>query len=423
LKAFKELLRTRDFRLLWSGQVVSNFGDALTSLALLLTAEHLTGSVAAVATTAIAIALPQLFFGLIAGVYVDRWNRKHVMVVSDIIRGVLVLGFLFVTTPGHMWLLYVVAFAQATIGTLFTPARMAILPEIIPEKHLLSANSIAQSSRVIFNLLGTAAAGLIAGLAGSVTPAFIIDSGTFLVSAFLVSHLVAGPAPERAEPSSPLSMWSELTVGLRVLADSRVLKGVLIGGGIVMFGLGAVNVLLVPFVVGILEVPATWFGALEGSQVTSMVLSGALVVVLATKFRPTNLISAGLAGTGLVVASMALAGTVWHLMLALFAVGWFVTPLQASIATLFQSEVEAEKRGRAGSALNTVMTGAQVASMALAGAFAAAVGVRGVFVAAGAIALLASLVTVQLFRGIPLAAMGAVEIGSRASSEPEGTQS
>jgi len=110
-------------------------------------------------------------------------------------------------------------------------------------------------------------------------------------------------------------------------------------------------------------------------------------------------------------------------LLALFAVGWFVTPLQASIATLFQPEVEAEKRGRAGSALNTVMTGAQVASMALAGAFAADAGVRGVFVAAGAIALLATLVTIQLFRGIPLAAMGAVEIGPGAPSAPEGTQS
>ncbi len=89
----KRLLGIGDFRNLWLSHVISSFGDALTNLALLILAQRLTGSTAAVATTAVAVALPQLLFGLFAGVLVDRWNRKFVMIASDLARAFLVLGF------------------------------------------------------------------------------------------------------------------------------------------------------------------------------------------------------------------------------------------------------------------------------------------------------------------------------------------
>jgi MFS family permease len=114
------LLRDRQFRLLWSGQAVSSFGDGLTSIALLVTSQRLTGSTAAVAATAIAIALPQLAIGLFAGVIVDRWSRRRVMIVADLLRAVLVLGFLVVTSADLLWLLYMLAFAQSAIGTVST---------------------------------------------------------------------------------------------------------------------------------------------------------------------------------------------------------------------------------------------------------------------------------------------------------------
>jgi sugar phosphate permease len=161
-----------------------------------------------------------------------------------------------------------------------------------------------------------------------------------------------------------------------------------------------VNVLLVPFVVGELGVSEAWFGALEASQVISMVASGTLIAVLATRFRPTWLVSVALIAIGFVIATIALVSAPWQLMVVLFAVGWFVTPLQASVSTLVQSEVPDEMRGRIGSALGTVIGSANVASMALAGAAAALIGTRGVFVASGAIAVLAGLLTVWLFRGI-----------------------
>ncbi len=394
----KELFRIRDYRLLWSGQAVSNFGDALTNLALLLTAQRLTGSTAAVATTAIAVALPTLLFGMVAGAYVDRWNRKRVMIMSDLLRTSFVLLFLMVTTPNLMWLLYVVAFIQAALSTFFNPAKSAFVPRIVSKEQLLVANSVSQMTQIGFGLIGTAVAGIIAATFETLALAYAIDAGTFLVSLIAIGLIRTDGTPERS--TAPVRIWTDVKVGIATIARSRSLLGVMIGAAILMFGLGAVNVLLIPFIVEVLAVPETWFAAIEAAQVIPMVLAATLVAVLARRLRPTTIITWTLAGLGMLVATISLVQAPWHLMLVLFGVGWLITPLQASVSTLVQTEVEDAVRGRTGAALNTVMTGAQVSSMALAGAAAAVMSVRGVFVVAGAIAVVAGLATAALFKGV-----------------------
>ncbi len=396
----RDLLGIRDFRLLWSGQIVSSFGDALTNLALLLTAQRLTGSTSAVAATAIAIAVPQLTFGLIAGVYVDRWDRKKVMVVSDLIRAVLVLGFLLVSSPDLMWLLYGVAFVQASIGTFFNPARTALMPALVPSDGLLGANSLSEMSRIVAGVAGTAAAGLTAGVLGSISPVFWLDSATFVLSAVAIARIGTDAAPVRGSQSP--AVVTELREGLGLVRRSRLLVGVLAGGAVVMLGLGAVNVLLVPFVIDDLAISESWFGALELSQVSSMVAAGALLAVLASRVRPTRVISVGMMAAGAVVSAMSVVGNVWHLMILLFAVGWVITPLQASVQTIIQRTVPGSKLGRVGALLSTVMTATNVASMAAAGVVAGAIGVRAVFAIAGGIAIGAGLVTAAVFRGVAI---------------------
>src|SRR5215212_11613152 len=101
----REMLKFRDFRLLWLGQIISDFGDGLTTLALFILVNQLTGSTAALATMAIVLAIPQVTFGLLAGVYVDRWDRKRIMILSDLLRGGMVLGFIGAVASGQIWLL------------------------------------------------------------------------------------------------------------------------------------------------------------------------------------------------------------------------------------------------------------------------------------------------------------------------------
>ena len=402
----KQLLAIGGFRTLWISHVVSSFGDALTNLALLITAQRLTGSTAAVATTAVAVALPQLLFGLFAGVLVDRWDRKRVMIASDLARAFLVLGFLAVSSADRMWLLYAVAFVQASIGTLDNPARSSVVPQLVGKDNLLAANSFFQSPIIIVAVAGTATAGVIAGVFDTLAPAFVLDAVTFAVSAALVTRIGIEkrlPSVPRAGERACSGIWSELTAGLRQIVSSPMLRTVVVTAGVVMLGLGAVNVLLVPFIVDELAVPETWFGLLEAAQVTSMVLAGALLAAAAQRLGPGRLLPrrlliVGLTGVAVVVAAMSLAQSVWHMVGLLFAVGWFVTPTQAAVTTIIQTEVPAEALGRVSSSLGTVSTSAQVASMALSGVAAAAFGIRTVFVVAGGIVLLAAASTMIVQR-------------------------
>ena len=397
----KALFRIRDYRLLWTGQAVSNFGDALTNLALLLTAQRLTGSTAAVATTAIAVALPTLLFGMVAGAYVDRWNRKRVMVVSDLFRTSFVLLFLLVTTPDMMWLLYTVAFIQAALGTFFNPAKGALVPRIVPQDQLLSANSVSQMTQIVFGLIGTAIAGLIAATMETLALAYILDASTFIISLAAISLIRTDGAPQRTDIAET-HLLRDIREGIQTALSSRVLVGVLVGAAILMLGIGAVNVLLVPFIVEDLAVSEAWFAAFEAAQVVPMVIAATLVATLASKVSPTRLITITLGGLGVMLAFMAAVTAPWHMILILFTVGWMITPLQASVSTLVQTEVDDEVRGRTGAALNTVLTGSQVASMALAGVAATALGTRWVFVLAGVIAVIASAATMVLFKGVNL---------------------
>lgn len=391
----KSLFAIRDFRLLWAGHATSSLGDAVTNLALLLTTQRLTGSVSAVAATAIAIALPQLMIGMPAGVFVDRWDRRSVMIASDFLRGLLVLGFVFVTSADRMWLMWAVAFAQAAVGTFFNPARGALVPSIVGPERLMAANSLSESTRIVFGVIGTGIAGVYAGLAETLTVLFMLDSATFVASALLETRIRTSGRPER---HGSKALVAELVEGLRIITATRPLIGVLVGAGVAMFGLGAVNVLMVPFVVEDLGVAETWFGVLEAAQVTSMVAAGALLATLAGRARPRVILSIGLAGAGAVVAAVGMVTEVWQLVVALFLVGWFVTPLQASAHTILQREVDPSMLGRAGAGFSTVSTTANVASMALAGTAAAFMGVRGVFVAAGVLTITAGALALALTR-------------------------
>lgn len=400
--SIRQLFGIVNFRFLWLGQIVSDFGDSLTALTLILFINRVTdGDTAAIAYLLIALALPHATIGLVAGVFVDRLDRKRIMIVSDVLRGVLVLGFLLAGTAEntHLFLLYVIAFAHSAVGAFFTPARSAVIPLIVPKAGLLSANSLAQISLVLFRLMGTAAAGLLVGTLDVFWPAYVADALTFFVSALFISRLALPIGVKAAAEATVSAVLSEMRAGFGLLVQSRILIGTLLAAGITMLGLGAVNVLLAPMIVNDLQVAETWFGAIELSQVAGMVISGSLVAVLAARFKPTNLISGGLIGIGVGVAFLALIQNVWHLFPILFLIGLMSTPLNTAIATLIQLVVDNEVLGRVSAALGAIIQVANLVSMFIAGTLAAMVGVRNVFVMGGVLAISAGFLAAAVFRG------------------------
>lgn len=391
------LLRIRDFRRLWMAQVASDFGDNLTALSLLIMVQRLTGSTVAIAGLMIAITLPALVFGVLSGVYVDRFDRRRMMVASDLSRAVLVLVFVFVGRVEMLPLAYIVAFAQSTIGTLFNPARSALLPRIVGEDRLLAANSVSQTSRIVFNLLGTTAAGVLASVSTGLAPAFVLDALTFLISAGLIARIGTNGAPGERVRSG---VWDDMRSGFAVLIGSRPLQGTLVAAGVAMLGLGAVNVLAVPFIIGDLAVSEAYFGLIEFAQVAGMVISGSVVALLAMRLGAPKLVSLGLAGVGTAVALLGATSQIWQLAAILFAVGLFVTPTQAGVSTLSQVLIEDSMRGRVGGALSALVSGANVLSMGAAGALAAAIGVRGVFALSGLTVGMAGALAWAMLRGV-----------------------
>ena len=172
----RDVLRIRDYRYLFAGQVVSDIGDGITLLLVLLVINDLTGSTAALALMAVAEAIPAFTVGLVAGVYVDRWDRRRIMLAADLLRAGIVLSFALVQTPAMVPLLYVLGFTQASIATFFRQARGAMLPHIVPAEGLPAANGLAQASQVIGSLLGAGLAGLIFASFGSGVAGFAIDA-------------------------------------------------------------------------------------------------------------------------------------------------------------------------------------------------------------------------------------------------------
>src|SRR5258705_5167616 len=150
-----ELLRgNRSFRQVWLGQVVSQMGDWFDTIALYTIILNLTGSGRAIGLLMVARFVPSFVFGSLSGVVADRFSRRSIMIVSDLLRAVVVLGFLFVRRADQLWLIYVLTVVQLGLSTFFEPAKTAVIPSIVSDSELVSANAISSVTWSIMLTLG-----------------------------------------------------------------------------------------------------------------------------------------------------------------------------------------------------------------------------------------------------------------------------
>lgn len=396
----RALLSIPDFRFLWAGQAVSNFGDAITHLTLVLYINHITGgSTQAIAWLLIALAIPMTTVGLVAGVFVDRWQRRRVMIISDLLRAVLTLGFVAAAVWDQLLLIYALALLHASVSSFFAPARSAVIPRVVPKEALLAANSLSQMSMVFFRVLGVAAAGFLVGSLNTFEIPFIIDAATFVISAILISRLSLPPRVQQQPARTTASdILKEMGSGLRIITRTRVLVGTMVATAVTMLGIGALNVLLTPMIVNDLELPETWFGAVELAQTAGMILGATLITILAARFSSTKIVSTTLMALGVAAALFYGVSQIWHLFPILFVVGLIAAPLNAAISTIIQTAVSNELLGRISGALNAVIQSSSLLSMFFAGTVAALVGLRNVFLISGGIIFIAGLASAWIFR-------------------------
>ncbi|PNY81189.1 MFS transporter [Deinococcus koreensis] len=394
----RELLKLANFQRLWLAHLVSQFGSTLTSLALIIVVNALTHSTAAVAGMALAVTVPQVVFGLVAGVFVDRLDRQRIMVVSDLLRGLLVLGFIPAALGGHLWALYALGFVQAALGTLFMPARSALMPTLIPEGGLLAANALMHSGRIAAAALGAAVVGLVVGFLHTTWPVFLVDGLTFLAAAALVAGIRQSTPDGAAQRGAGPGFLAELREGLRVIGRSRALTGILIAVGVGELGLGATQVLYAPFLDRELRVSVGWLGGVELAMTLAMVLSSALVTVLAARLSARLLGPAAMVVAGLSLALVSRLTGIWQVLPNEVLLGLAAAPMQTAMSTIFQTSTAPQVRGRVGSVLGTVSGTASALSIAAAGVLGDRVGLRGSFLLMGGVTVGAGLLSAWLFR-------------------------
>jgi len=388
------VLRNPRFRRLWVGQVVSAIGDYFYMLAVPILINALTGSTAAIGLAMIlGFALPQLLFGIPAGVLVDRWERRRVMLVADTLRACLVLGGLLARDAQTLWILYVVGFLVSVAGRFFYPAQSALIPSLVGEDELLAANSLSQLTMTASLLVGPALAGFAIAWLGP-GAAFVVDAASFIVSALAIWSIGEVAPPPRVTGSGSLAaslrrFWSDLSHGLRVMFGNATLRGILLSLSILQLGIGAVNVLWVPLLTRSYGVGPDGLGVVDSMQGVGMAIGAVGVGWLSARVRKVRIVSVGLAVLGLMLGLTGVAPSFACIVGFTFVLGVALSPVQAALATLAQWTAPGHLRGRVFGTTGTFGQIAGLVSMGLAAGAAEWVGIPAVYVACGVLVVLA----------------------------------
>lgn len=245
LTSYIDLLqKNANYRNLWFAAVVSQLGDWLNLIASAALVAGLTDTGTAISYLFLARYLPLFLFSPLAGVLADRYDRRTLLILADLGRAVTVLGFLLIQDRSQVWLFYLLITIQFALSALFTPARSAVLATVVARKDLVTANALDSLTWSTMLALGAALGGLIAAQLGLVA-AFVLDSLTFLLSAWFVTRIVS--STQRDISVAARTGWLNFIDGLRYLRGEPIILifSLVKGGGSLVWG--AINVLEVTF--------------------------------------------------------------------------------------------------------------------------------------------------------------------------------
>lgn len=218
----KVIRENRHFRQIWLAQVVSLLGDWFSLVAVVTIVTRYTGSAEALAGLFIVRLAPMFILGPFSGVLADRFNRRNLMIVADIGRAGMALGFLLIGSASDLWLIYVLTLVQFSLGSLFEPSRSALVPALTRPDERVAANSLSSLTWSTMLAIGSALGGLTAGFLGTET-AFVVDSLSFVGAALLVSRIPAKLAQSCNGKCDKIQMGADLKAGFGYLKERPAL--------------------------------------------------------------------------------------------------------------------------------------------------------------------------------------------------------
>ncbi len=370
-------LLNRNFILLWQGQLITLLGNSILNIASMFWIKHQTGSASLMGLLMMAYMIPGAILGLISGVFADRYSRWKIIVFSDLIRGVLTLGFaIYVLIMPEaidttIFMLFVISIISGIIISFFNPAVSASIPQLVPADKLGHSNSIVLSTNQISNMVGQGIGGILFRILGA--PYIFLINGIGFIYAGISEMFIRIPQefPEKNNEKGKIAnIFHDIKEGLRFILDNRGMTYALIGSSIVMFLFGPLIVLLPFFVEDYLKAATDWYGYLVAG----------LSVGSAIGYATGSIKVKGHVRSSILILFLIIAFVLWGILgfmtdkiialMMMILFGFFNGFIIVNVITILQQSTPDNIRGRVFSVFTTINTGLMPLGMGLAGIIA-----------------------------------------------------
>lgn len=406
-EGFVPVLKNRNFLTLWSGQVFSQLSDKVylvLMIALIASRFQAEGQTISgwVSSIMIAFTIPAILFGSIAGVYVDRWSKKGVLVATNLLRGALVfvLPILLWLTKGWttfgglpvgFCLLLVVTFLVSTLTQFFAPAEQSIMPLVVEKRHLLSANSLYTTTAMASVIIGFAVGEPLLALADTIASWFgagtdfgkeLLVGGGYAIAGILLLLMRTGEKAQDIAPEDQPHVWEDIKDGLRFLKKHAHVRGALIQLVILFSIFAALAVLAVRLAEVMPQIKSSQFGFLLAAGGVGMAAGAALLGSFGQRFAHARLGTIGSVGMAACLIGIAFFYShLWITLGLLVALGAFAALIGIPMQTTIQQETPEDMRGKVFGLQNNAVNIALSLPLVLAGVSETIFGLRIVFLA------------------------------------------
>ncbi len=390
------LRQNRNYRYTWMGQVVSEMGDYFNNIAVFALVMEKSGSGLVVSGVMLSRAIPAVVAGPFAGVFLDRLDRRRIMIASDLIRAVVALAFLLTINQPRPWLLYLLSAALMFVSPFFSSGRAAILPTIASAEELHTANSLTQTTQWATLTAGTLVAGVCVARLGYHW-AFVLNSLSFIFSAWAIWH-IAVPGGFRANAAGGAAQavrpWREYAEGLAYMRSVPLMMGIaMISAGWAMGG-GAAQILFALFGEQVFHRGASGIGSIWGFAGIGLLLGGAAGHLAGrrvsfTGYKRVVTISYLLHGAAYMLFSQVESYAAALVLMMLSRVGMAATSVLNNSQLL--RHTSDQFRGRVFATMETLRFAVMIVSMAGAGIASQYAGPRTIGLAAGALGTITAL--------------------------------
>ena len=347
---FKDLLRNRPFLYLWTGQVLSQIADKvlLVMSIALLTTYHIPIKYAASSSSYLMVSstIPAILFGAAAGIFVDRYPKKKIMVIADLIRGSLIL--LLPILPKEFWVLLLITFAISTVTQAFAPAEQSAIPLVVPQQNLLTANALFTSTTMGSIIVGFAIGEPILTAVTKISP-----NGSREVLVATLYFIAAGlgqlvKVQEKIDPNQHthrVNPWHELKVGFDYLRSNKIVLNAMLQLAVLFSTIAALPVLSIKLTAEVGLKPEQ-FGFLVAPLGIGLVFGAGILGHFGNRLNQKSLPLVGFIGMGVVLAIFTFVNNLWLGLVCAGILGLGAALIAVPMQTLIQEKTPESLRGK-----------------------------------------------------------------------------